>query len=682
MSKEINLSTLLNGDNPDENNEISIDNTPVEKSDSIEINLTDITTTNNNDKVEGYRIVTNRRRPVVENKEEVKEISLADIPETVPQEKPREKSIIEKAFTQLDADITRRQNEFKEAMDSMLEQDATNRMNIEAGLDTVEGEIVYRLDDEEKSNTTNTKASNKDDLDEVEKDFESEAIYSSSENINRKIRITNEEDNPFYMKDNITEVQNNEPILEEVTDTVVEEPTISENEESITSTKEEIIEEPIKEEVTYEIVDGTKLENTTPKVTPVVETTKPKTVTSGLDDRFVVPTTKVKSTVNTDLPTVDSNINASDFTLDDDDFIELDDYEAKSDSHAEEDVTNTEGFKNLKNDILNKIVNVSKRINTNGFVISKKSLSVTKAIKNRTESKTIINEGRFPLMYTGRLFTASPLTGQELVSLERTDNGFTMHHAGIFYNHDTNPYKPKSIIEWAKTICVLDLKYMYGAFYMANFGLGNNYLPYSCEDPACGHMFLSDNIDIKSMIKFPTKKSEDRYNKILSTPLTEDDSTAIETAIVPINEYYAVGIKLPSLYNSVFELGNVNQEFIEKYSSMINTIMYIDTIYVIDSDTQEFIPLDYKIYPGDLGKTFKSKIVAYSTIINKFDATDYDILYAYINSISVDYEVELVRPEITCTKCGKTIHETKLDLTSAVFLQRQLMNTAIMQKES
>lgn len=679
MSKEINLSTLLNGDNPDENNEISIDNTPVEKSDSIEINLTDTAATNNNDKVEGYRIVTNRRRPVVENKEEVKEISLADIPETVPQEKPREKSIIEKAFTQLDADITRRQNEFKEAMDSMLEQDATNRMNIEAGLDTVEGEIVYRLD-EEKSNTTNTKASNKDDLDEVEKDFESEAIYSSSENVNRKIRITNEEDNPFYMKDNIIEVQNNEPILEEVTDTVVEESTISE-EEAITSTKEEIIKEPVKE-VTYEIVDGTKSEDTTPKITPVVEAAKPKTVTSGLDDRFVVPTTKVKSTVNTDLPTVDSNINASDFTLDDDDFIELDDYEAKSDNRDDEDVTNTEGFKNLKNDILNKIVNVSKRINTNGFVISKKSLSVTKAIKNRTESKTLINEGRFPLMYTGRIFTASPLTGQELVSLERTDNGFTMHHAGIFYNHDTNPYKPKSIVEWAKTICVLDLKYMYGAFYMANFGLGNNYLPYSCEDPACGHMFLSDNIDIKSMIKFPTKKSEDRYNKILNTPLTEDDSTAIETAIVPINEYYAVGIKLPSLYNSVFELGNVNQEFIEKYSSVINTIMYIDTIYVIDSDTQEFIPLDYKIYPGDLGKTFKSKIVAYSTIINKFDATDYDILYAYINSISVDYEVELVRPEITCTKCGKTIHETKLDLTSAVFLQRQLMNTAIMQKES
>lgn len=677
MSKEINLSTLLNGDNPDENNEISIDNTPVEKSDSIEINLTDTTTTNNNDKVEGYKIVTNRRRPVVENKEEVKEISLADIPETVPQEKPREKSIIEKAFTQLDADITRRQNEFKEAMDSMLEQDATNRMNIEAGLDTVEGEIVYRLGDEEKSNTTNTKISNKDDLDEVEKDFESEAIYSSSENVNRKIRITNEEDNPFYMKDNITKEDNNEPI-EEVTDTVVEESTTSE-EESIVST---IIEEPVKEEVAYEIVDGTKSEDTTPKITPVVEAAKPKTVTSGLDDRFVVPTTKVKSTVNTDLPTVDSNINASDFTLDDDDFIELDDYEAKSDNHAEEDVTNTEGFKNLKNDILNKIVNVSKRINTNGFVISKKSLSVTKAIKNRTESKTLINEGRFPLMYTGRVFTASPLTGQELVSLERTDNGFTMHHAGIFYNHDTNPYKPKSVVEWAKTICVLDLKYMYGAFYMANFGLGNNYLPYSCEDPACGHMFLSDNIDIKSMIKFPTKKSEDRYNKILKTPLTEDDSTAIETAIVPINEYYAVGIKLPSLYNSVFELGNVNQEFIEKYSSVINTIMYIDTIYVIDSDTQEFIPLDYKIYPGDLGKTFKSKIVAYSTIINKFDATDYDILYAYINSISVDYEVELVRPEITCTKCGKTIHETKLDLTSAVFLQRQLMNTAIMQKES
>ena len=303
MSKEINLSTLLNGDNPDENNEISIDNTPVEKSDSIEINLTDTTTTNNNDKVEGYRIVTNRRRPVVENKEEVKEISLADIPETIPQEKPREKSIIEKAFTQLDADITRRQNEFKEAMDSMLEQDATNRMNIEAGLDTVEGEIVYRLDDEEKSNTTNTKVSNKDDLDEVEKDFESEAIYSSSENINRKIRITNEEDNPFYMKDNITEVQNNEPILEEVRDTIVEEPTISE-EESIASTKEEIIEEPVKEEVTYEIVDGTKSEDTTPKITPVVEAAKPKTVTSGLDDRFVVPTTKVKSTVNTDLPTV------------------------------------------------------------------------------------------------------------------------------------------------------------------------------------------------------------------------------------------------------------------------------------------------------------------------------------------------------------------------------------------
>lgn len=681
MSKEINLSTLLNGDNPDENNEISIDNTPVEKSDSIEINLTDTNVTNNNDKVEGYRIVTNRRRPVVENKEEVKEISLADIPETIPQEKPREKSIIEKAFTQLDADITRRQNEFKEAMDSILEQDATNRMNIEAGLDTVEGEIVYRLDDEEKSNTTNTKVSNKDDLDEVEKDFESEAIYSSSENVNRKIRITNEEDNPFYMKDNITEVQNNEPILEEVTD-VVEESTISE-EESIISTKEEDNIEPVKEEVKEVTPPAPIVQDTTPKsVTHVVEATKPKTVTSGLDDRFVVPTTKVKSTVNTDLPTVDSNINASDFTLDDDDFIELDDYEAKSDNHTEEDVTNTEGFKNLKNDILNKIVNVSKRINTNGFVISKKSLSVTKAIKNRTESKTLINEGKFPLMYTGRIFTASPLTGQELVSLERTDNGFTMHHAGIFYNHDTNPYKPKSIVEWAKTICVLDLKYMYGAFYMANFGLGNNYLPYSCEDPACGHMFLSDNIDIKSMIKFPTKKSEDRYNKILKTPLTEDDSTAIETAIVPINEYYAVGIKLPSLYNSVFELGNVNQEFIEKYSSVINTIMYIDTIYVIDSDTQEFIPLDYKIYPGDLGKTFKSKIVAYSTIINKFDATDYDILYAYINSISVDYEVELVRPEITCTKCGKTIHETKLDLTSAVFLQRQLMNTAIMQKES
>ena len=36
MSKEINLSTLLNGDNPDENNEISIDNFIEQEQENIE----------------------------------------------------------------------------------------------------------------------------------------------------------------------------------------------------------------------------------------------------------------------------------------------------------------------------------------------------------------------------------------------------------------------------------------------------------------------------------------------------------------------------------------------------------------------------------------------------------------------------------------------------------------------
>lgn len=399
----------------------------------------------------------------------------------------------------------------------------------------------------------------------------------------------------------------------------------------------------------------------------------------------------LKVNVNVDkLPTLDADQLKSDsFDLDKEDFADLDPEDQPLSDDEEEARTKKQtdaGYLNLRNDILKKIINVSKNVDKVPLKISKKVVtvqSVMRAAEERNKNKAA-KIGVFPLMHAGRPFAMTAMSGPEILLLQsRADNSNNFianaQQMELLYKHDANPYKPSTYEAWAKTIPYADIQYVFASCFVANFE-GANYLPYECDH--CHHMYLSDNISIKDMLDFPNDTAKKRYNEIMAMPQTSSDAIEVETMVVPINDYFAIGFKVPSIYTVLNEVRGLNQDFRSKYEAIITTIMYIDTIYSIDPETGDMNPIGYRTYPGDVVKTFKSKIASYSKILNGFTSAEYSIISAYIARMNdTENNVSFKIPESECPKCHSKIDERLMTTVEMVFMRQLLVDLATTPRE-
>lgn len=536
-------------------------------------------------------------------------------------EKPAPKkveTIESRAFSALDRAVERKRNEFKEWQAMALEEDKLNREKVENGLEVVEDELQYLPDNlHQPMDDSERVISNAEKAAQLENDIEAE------------IELDHSDDSDTFGE------------METETDSgqiVVKKPKFMEDE-----SEETIIETP-ELEIPNQVV----------------------------------------------MNTIDTPVSSDDFNIDDEDIQEVED--EMDDSSNDEELSREEimkiseaAEKNLKSDILKKLINTGKTLNTSQFVVSNKVISMSDALRhipNRNAERVAI----WPLLQANRPYKASALKGPEVALLADEDSsqevrniGLSMTQVKILFEHDANPYRPKSVEQWAKTIPFTDIENIFAALYVASLR-GSNYVPLACPKQSCQYAYLSENLEIDHMLKFDNDAAKKRFETIKSMELTAKQSESYESILNVINDKFAVTIKIPSVFTMLYEYNTLDQDFKNKYKTMSAIIQYIDRIMYIDKDSSQFVPIGWKTYPGDYSKSFKSKIVTYAKILKEFNDVDFNLLMSLINSLINDAlesrNVHFEIPETKCPKCKTTIPAREINARGLVFMRQRLVELA------
>ena len=351
--------------------------------------------------------------------------------------------------------------------------------------------------------------------------------------------------------------------------------------------------------------------------------------------------------------------------------MEIDEDDFEEDEKKQEEENNKQILEALKEEITSKVLTSKPRPDLTNFTVRNKPISVAKVLY---QEQANIHKGDWVLLNAGRPFTISELGGSEIEALDVRGmrnrlNSYKMMYQTI-YNHIIDPNKPEGVEAWLKTLSFYDIPHLIFGLYKATFET-TNYIPYVC--PHCKHSFLK-SVEIMDMVKFDDDKFKDLffniYNKETVAPLT------YETSVIPVSENYAFSLRMPSVYNIIFENAALEDSFTEKYAQVLGLIAYIDNIYFIDKANNDLLPIQTNPEPDNLTKTVKNKVKAYHNIVKKLSSDDFTYLSSEINKINeignkgITYQI----PEVVCPKkeCGKPIDATPKDPLQMVFLRHQL----------
>ena len=634
------------------------------------------------------KITPNKKKPR-RSITSVDELNIVD-PDTIIEKPapPPSKTPRDVAIGLLDEAMKRKQEEFKHFVETAEELDKANREKVEAGLETVGGEIQYMPDE---LHTPITEA------EKVQAPAETEAGFSSEFMGNDGDRDTTTdsfltgapvdyEDDDDFDEDDIMNVSDSELAAPETPVKVsaayganVTEDEIEEIDAPVPSIEVEAEDFEMENEKEYK-----EEQATVPLIIPdEAITPKAEGYNENIDD--VIQNSLSNGVFNTTTAAIKDDPSTLDFEMDEADIEDV------SSDITEELITDEEiqeiqaaAEANLKNEILNKIIRAGKKLDTTQYKVSKTVINPNQVFKGA--EKKPVRTGSWPMMFAGRPYVSTALKGPEIALLADTDDsdsnntvGVTMDQIRIMYEHDANPYRPATLEAWAKTIPIYDVESIFAAMYLASLK-DANYIPMVCAKQSCQHAYLTDNINIDDMVKFNSDDAKKRFEEIKAIQLTPENSTSYESVVNVINDEFAIGLKVPSVFTMLFEYASLNADFINKYMTMVSIIHYIDYIYKIDEDTQTFQPIGWKTYPGDNGKTFKSKIATYSKILKEFDDTDFSILMALINAMInktadqkyLNYEI----PTQKCPKCGSEIEARPVFPRGLLFTRQRLVELA------
>ena len=593
--------------------------------------------------------------------------------EVIPQQQAKPVSVTprDKAMNLLADAVGRKQQEYRDFIAQATAEDAMNRERVEDGMEEVGGEMNYMPEALQTPIPEEQKV-------QAPQPSEDEEFFAEDE------PAMVDDDSGFEMEapTNVriaaqaptfdTEASDVDPYAAEdryapTTSTYQQEEPEIEEEEEITYTDSSSQPNWINEPVADEPNDPMPVEEE-----PVVEPEPEQDVEYTPESKNIVASAI-------------GEVSSADFDVDEADFEDVtqDTEEQLTDEQIE--ALEQAAERNLRSDILKKIINTGKRVNTTQFTVSNKVVTLKEAMRNVKPEAA--RTASWPMMFAGRPFVASSLKGPEIAMMaemeESNNTGFaiTREQARIIYEHDASPYRPSTLESWCKTIPLADLDNLFAALYLASMK-NANYLPMVCQKNSCRHAYLSDDIPIESMIKIDKDETKKRFDEIRNMELTADSACSYESVITVINDNFAIGIKMPSVFNALYEYNTLNSEFITKYASIIAVLQYVDYVYYIDPETQQFQPIGWKTYHGDYTKTYKSKIATYAKIFKEFSPTDFTLMTSIIDSMVVreaeSKVVILEVPEAKCPKCGADIPAHVMSARQMLFTQQRLVTLATM----
>ena len=353
-----------------------------------------------------------------------------------------------------------------------------------------------------------------------------------------------------------------------------------------------------------------------------------------------------------------------------------DDDEVQEDSEKElteeaEDNSREAYLAKLKALATEKLKPAAKRLNLNSYTILRKPTSNLNFLKQNA-----VAVAKWVLPNQGSAVFMREYLGIELEQLRRfsedtnSPTSLTRKFKSI-YDHIESP-KPATFEAWLKSTPFSDIDHYFFGVFIASYQ-GTNYIPYDCKNDKCKATFLTDDIKIMDMVKFKDDEAKAKFKSIYQN---EDMSSTKEgiyvSEIVQISDRFAIAFKEPTLYN-VIENNSIDNDFRRRYADIINMIPCIDTIYVIDSESLQLIPIGYKIYDNNATKTFKSKIQKYNSVFKSLTNDEFTLVQSYVSSvISRESFMTYQYPEVECPDCHTVVPAVDTDAESAVFTRYQL----------
>lgn len=353
-----------------------------------------------------------------------------------------------------------------------------------------------------------------------------------------------------------------------------------------------------------------------------------------------------------------------------------------------------EDFRTMEMDYLkevSRLIGGENKISDISKIASGSTLNLNAALKLMATQQAHSSSPRrmrsiWPLMFTGIPAEVTAFSGQELVQFNEDIEAFVSTQAHptpdptmaqlrsvftLLHSHFANPNKG-DLNTWLHKISANDFFGLVFSQYNAHFG-HTNYLSYQCPKHGCSKLFLEKK-PIMDMITFPNDKVKERFNAIMrkDTVLTH----LYKTEPVPINEYFAVSFRTPSLYTMSFEPASLSKEFKEKHSQIVGMLPLIDRFWVIDNrNGGKKHPIDFGVVEKDLGKTVERKVNGILKIMTTFNMDQRAIIYGeYLKVIkNMQYEdVSYQLPATKCPVCGTEIPAEPADPINLLFMRARL----------
>lgn len=322
----------------------------------------------------------------------------------------------------------------------------------------------------------------------------------------------------------------------------------------------------------------------------------------------------------------------------------------------------------LRNAVKENMPSIKNRINLRNFKIGSTPVAASKLAGFSIKD---VNQADWILPNAKRVIEVRGLSGPELFAMNPQNstknriNTFRQIYS-IIYRHIVSK-KPKSFDEWLKVTRFSDIDHIYAALHRATF-MDSNFTHYECPD--CKHVFIKDH-KWEDMVVYSDEKTKKQMEALYNSG---DTSIAdYEVELTQISDDYVIGLKDPSVWNMVMETSALSEEFLNKYEDLLDTMSFIDSIYVINRDSQTLDPVDFGYDAENPAKSTARKITILSDIIRTLSSDAYfdlrnKIATKFVSSTALSYQI----PAADCPKCKHHFDPERVDAMQLLFTRHQL----------
>lgn len=329
----------------------------------------------------------------------------------------------------------------------------------------------------------------------------------------------------------------------------------------------------------------------------------------------------------------------------------------------------------LVSNLKEKLNPITMPVDLTTLTVSKKPTFVNNALLNQATSRHVSD---WLLFETDQIVSMKSFLGTELENIDSRNypdrtryNMFLEVYKNIF-DHIMNKDNSIGFTDWLKTFKFFNLNHLWFSVYKSTFEKAN-IIPYVCK---CGHRFVKER-KIMDLVRFRTDEDKARFDEQFNTAPQILTGTEYNVRRKQITNNFVIDFRDPSIWNIIFENAILPDKFRKKYAKLLNTISFIDSMFMVQRDEAGnaigLSPIKYKEYPDDMVKDIMSRIYTYAKLLETFSGDEKTLVDSIIVELSQEHaHVRYVIPECTCEQCGKKIEELPATGEELVFTRQGL----------